>query len=480
MIHDVYLSDITWINNFMKKNTNGNNDHVVTRFAPSPTGLLHIGAARTALFNFLYARQHGGKIILRIEDTDKVRSKKEFEEDILESLKWLKIEHDEVYRQSQRIEKGIYKKYIKKMIDEGTAYASKEKEGQSMQVIRFKNPCKEITFEDVVRGKITVDTTDLGDFIISKDEETPLYHLAVVIDDHEMGVTHLIRGEDHISNTPRQILIQEVIGASRPIYAHIPLILAPDKSKLSKRKDATTSVNEYRRKGYLAEAVVNFIALLGWSPQGTRSDPKDEEIFTLQELLKYFSLDRIQKSGAVFSIDKLNWINRQHIKRLSRGDFKKIAEEYLSYKIKKLPQYSEKRLMRIIPLLVERIEKFGDIDEMSKEGELDYLFQEPVYESKGLMWKGETNFQKTKEHIDKVINLLQEVSSKDFTADEIKNMVWEYASAEGRGVVLWPMRFALSGMQKSPDPFVLAEVFGKEETISRLQDASLKLSQQEK
>lgn len=195
---------------------------VVTRFAPSPTGYLHVGSARTALFNFLYARKMKGKFILRIEDTDKERSKKEFEDDILAGLEWLGLKHDgEIFRQSERTD--IYKKYLKKLIDDGKAYVSEEevkKEGDRSSVIRFKNPNKEITFSDEVRGEVTFNTEDLGDFVIAKDMETPLYHLVVVIDDYEMGVTHVIRGEDHISNTPRQILIQEAIGATRPIYAH--------------------------------------------------------------------------------------------------------------------------------------------------------------------------------------------------------------------------------------------------------------------
>jgi len=230
--------------NFLKNNkdetgvrkTTDQGSQIVTRIAPSPTGVLHVGTARTALFNYLYAKQNNGKFIVRIEDTDKERSTKEFEKDILDSLEWLGLDHDEFYRQSERGE--IYRKYIEKLTEEGKAYISKEEakeEGQRSEVIRFKNPNKEIIFEDLVRGEISFDTTELGDFIIAKSVDEPLYHLAVVVDDHEMGVTHIFRGEDGISNTPRQILIQDAIGAQRPKYAHLPLILGPDKSKLSKR-----------------------------------------------------------------------------------------------------------------------------------------------------------------------------------------------------------------------------------------------------
>src|SRR3990167_7603638 len=235
------------------KSKNSMSKKVVVRFPPSPTGNLHIGTARTLLFNFLFAKKHGGKIIMRFEDTDKERSKKEYEENILEGLKWLGIGYDEgPLKQSER--SAVYQKHLQKMLDDGTAYISSEPEGESKDVIRFKNPNKKIKFLDVVRGEIEFDTTELKDFVIAKNLEEPLYHLAVVVDDHEMGITHVIRGEDHISNTPRQILIQEAISAARPVYAHIPLILGLDRSKLSKRHGAT-AVNEYRNKGYLPEAV---------------------------------------------------------------------------------------------------------------------------------------------------------------------------------------------------------------------------------
>ena len=267
--------------------------------APSPTGKLHIGGVRTALYNFLYARQNGGKFILRIEDTDKERNKKEYEEDILEGFKWLGLNYDELYKQSDRGE--IYKKYLEKLISDDLAYEAEDK------VIRFRNPGKDVIFNDLIRGDIKFNTEELGDFVIAKSIDDPLYHLAVVVDDHESGITHIIRGEDHISNTPRQILIQEAIGASRPLYAHLPLILAPDRSKLSKRKHGeSVSLEYYRNKGYSAEAIINYLALLGWNP-GT-----DQEIFTLDELLKVFNLQKVHKGGAILDEKKLSWVNRKH------------------------------------------------------------------------------------------------------------------------------------------------------------------------
>ena len=279
---------------------------IITRFPPSPTGPLHIGNVRTALFNYLYARQNNGRFIVRIEDTDKARSKKEYEESILESLQWLGLERDgELWHQSERTE--IYKKYLQRLIDENKAYVSTETLGENREVVRFRNPNKSVKFDDLIRGVVEFNTTELGDFVIAKNVNKPLYHLAVVIDDFESGITHVIRGEDHISNTPRQILIQEAIGAPRPLYAHLPLILAQDRSKLSKRKHGeSVSLDYYRHKGYSRDAIINYLALLGWNP-GT-----EQEIFTLGELINVFDLKRVHKGGAIFDEKKLAWVNRKH------------------------------------------------------------------------------------------------------------------------------------------------------------------------
>jgi len=305
---------------------------VVTRFPPSPTGHLHIGSARTALFNYLFAKHNNGSMRLRFEDTDKERSKKEFEDDIIEGLRWLGLysETSEVPRQSERTE--IYKKHLIPLLEKGFAYEAEEaKNTPDKKVVRFKNPNKTISFFDLVRGDVTFDTTELGDFVIARNTEEPLYHLAVVIDDHEMGVTHVIRGEDHISNTPRQILIQEAIGASRPLYAHIPLILGKDKSKLSKRHGAI-SVTEYRNQGFLPEALVNFLALIGWNPGGER------EVYSLNELVALFSLEKVQKGGAKFDLDKLRWMNKEYLRKVPKEEFELHALEFLPEAIKKLPE----------------------------------------------------------------------------------------------------------------------------------------------
>ncbi|MCX6717904.1 MAG: glutamate--tRNA ligase family protein, partial [Candidatus Taylorbacteria bacterium] len=249
--------------------------------------------------------------MLRIEDTDKIRSTKESEDDIMTGIKWLGLSYDEFFRQSER--ERIYKAYIEKLISEDKAYISKEEvkeEGQRAEVIRFRNPNKKVKFNDLIRGEIEFDTTELGDFVIAKSLEEPVFHLVVVVDDFEMGVTHIIRGEDHISNTPRHILIQEAISAPTPIYAHLPLMLAEDRAKLSKRKHGEmTSVKYYQKMGYTPGAFVNFLAFVGWNP-GT-----EKEIFSLDEMIQEFDISKVQKAGAIFNPQKLLWYNKEYIKK---------------------------------------------------------------------------------------------------------------------------------------------------------------------
>ncbi len=311
-----------------------NNNQLVVRFAPSPTGPLHIGGARTALVNYIYAKQNGGKFILRIEDTDKERSKPEYEKEIIDGLAWLGITPDAVYRQSERTE--IYQKHLQTLIEKGAAFVSREKkksspspsfikegkegwissstEDEMVEVVRFKNQNKRVSWTDLVRGEVSFDTTELKDFVIAKSTTEPLYHFAVVADDFEMRVTHIIRGEDHISNTPRQILIQEALGASRPAYAHLPLILASDRSKLSKRKHGeAVSLAHYRALGITQSAMLNFLALLGWHPSASDAS----EVLSFADLVAQFQLERVQKGGAVLDVNKLNWLNRQYLKRKS-------------------------------------------------------------------------------------------------------------------------------------------------------------------
>jgi glutamyl-tRNA synthetase len=442
--------------------------NIVVRMAPSPTGFLHLGTARTALFNWLFAKKKGGEFILRMEDTDVLRSKKEFEEDILAGLEWLGLSYDNFYRQSERGE--VYTKYLKEMVKEGKAYLSKEEasEGKRTEVIRLKNPGKDIIFTDLLRGEITFNTKELGDFVIAKSITEPLYHLAVVIDDFEMKVTDIIRGEDGISNTPRQILIQEALGAPRPNYVHVPFILAPDRSKLSKRHGAI-SILEYKKEGFLPEAVVNFLALLGWHPEG------DREIFSLLELISVFDISRVQKGGATFDREKLLWINSQHLKQKSLEEKYALLmawlPENLQKKVLEIEKRSREAVLCLVDLVFERVSILGEITKNAQEGEYSWLLGLEDYKENLLLGKKrEIKKEVALESLEEAKNLFEK--SEEMTdKDEVKNLLWPKAEQMGRANFLWPVRTALSGKRESPDPFSLATILGKEETISRLNSA---------
>ncbi len=462
------------------------------RFPPSPTGPFHIGSARTALFNYIFARQSNGKLIFRSEDTDKERSTKEFEEDILDGLDWLGIKYDEFYRQSERTE--IYKKYIKKLLREKKAFycnhtkeeleeeknkqmANKEaprhicehkheirnSKFENKGIIRIKGTNEKIKFNDMVRGGIEFEGNTIGDVSIAKNLDTPLYNFAVVVDDWKMKITHVIRGEDGIPNTPKQILIQKALGAKPPKYAHIPLILGSDKSKLSKRHGAT-SINEYKRVGYLPEALVNFMVLLGWNPGDNK------EIISIKELIKIFSLSKVQKGGAVFNIEKLNWFNKEYIKTKNTKKLTTEVIQYLNTEQKKLAENNSEKWEKIVELEKERLTTLSDINK-----NVDFIFKLPPYQATSLVWKKDTR-ENTQEHLDKLIGLLSKAKSSSFSKENIKKAVWEYAEKEGRGNVLWPLRVSLTGLEKSPEPFAVAEILGKEECLKRLNYAKEILS----
>jgi glutamyl-tRNA synthetase len=433
--------------------------NVVTRFAPSPTGNLHSGAYRTAIFSYLYARKHNGTFVLRIEDTDKERSKKEYEDNILDSLKWLGLEYNVFVRQSENVIR--HQAVLEKLIADGYAYISKEeaKDGSGVikEIIRFKNPNTDISFHDEIKGIIRMNTTDLGDFVIAKNIKEPLFHLAVVVDDFDAGVTHVVRGEDHVSNTPRQILIQRAIGAPTPIYAHLPLVLGLDKQKLSKRKGAL-ALTEYRELGFLPEALLNMVAMVGWNP-GT-----EQELFTKEELIKIFELSKVQKSPAVFNPEKLNWFNREYIKKLNQKEFWDHSRTWLPIDIESIPSADE-MLKKIEHLIRDRIEKFSDIKTLFDAGEFNYFFKEPSVDAEMLVWKtlkGDSDgLEKTKNYLNHIMLALEALTDEAWNYDGIKNAVIEYADQEGKGNVLWPLRVALSGKEKSPDPFELASILGK-------------------
>lgn len=441
------------------------NSKVVTRFAPSPTGFLHIGGVRSALFSYLFARQNEGKFFLRIEDTDKKRNKKEYEEDIINSFKLIGINWDNnpVYRQSEHLD--LYKSLIQKLLNEDKVYISKEEvveEGQSSEVIRFRNPNKDVIVYDMIHGEVKVNTTDLGDFVIAKSVDEPIFHFANVVDDYEMGVTHIIRGEEHLANTPRQILIHEALGFEPPIYAHIPLVLASDRSKLSKRQ-GSVSLREFLEKGYLPGAILNYLALLGWHPQD------NQEIFTLAELLKVFDLSRVQKAGAIWSEEKLDWVNKEHLKRIESSKRQEIYRDWLKKSAGE--DYDFEIIKKIESIITERINKFGDIKTMVENGDIQFFFKQPVYKKESLLWKGKGNFQTVSKNLQGILDLIEKISEDNFSLISIKEAIWPFAESVGRGEVLWPFRYALSGKDKSPDPFSIAEVVGKKETIKRLQFA---------
>lgn len=446
-----------------------NKEKIRVRIAPSPTGYLHIGTARTALFNYLFAKKNDGKFVLRIEDTDLERSDLKYEKDIIEGMKWLGLEWDEgPIRQSDRLD--IYEKYINQLLEVGDAYycsCSKEeleKERQALlsqgfapkysgkcrdlkltsgQVIRFKISEIKINFTDLIRGDISFDASLIGDIVIAKNARTPLYNFAVVVDDAEMKISHVIRGEDHIANAPKQILLQKALGFDQPHYAHLPLILDPDRSKMSKRHSAT-SVQEYKEAGYLPEALVNFMALLGWHPTD------DKEIMSLKEIIEKFQLERVQKAGAVFNIEKLDWLNAQYIKNLSEKELAKL-----------LDLKATTTNLKIVALNKDRMKKLSDFKELSV-----FLFKLPEYPSELLVWKGSSQ-KETLENLKLLEELIQKKKEKQIMA---------LAEEKGKGNILWPLRVALSGQDKSPGPLEILDALGREEAVKRIDTAIKKLS----
>lgn len=496
-------------------------DKIRVRIAPSPTGYLHIGLARTALFNFLFAKQNDGVLVLRIEDTDLERSDAKYEKDIFEGLDWLGIAADESpkvggpcgpYRQSERI--ATYRKALEKLLNEGKAFycfhteneledekkwkienktpllhlcekwrdlplqeANKKLIAGEPAIIRFKIPRepsnKAITFHDEIRGQVHFFIRLLGDFSIAKSLDVPLYNFAVVVDDYEMQISHIIRGEEHISNTPKQLLIAEALGWAKENeddygnmhgpwqYAHLPLILAPDRSKLSKRHGAT-SVCEFRKDGYLPEALVNFMALLGWNPGN------DREIFTMGELIKKFDLENVQKSGAVFNAEKLDWMNGEYIRKKSPAELTALAVPYLGDFLQfqilndKFPiAYIEK----VMTLEQPRLKKLSEIGERT-----DYFFREPDYSRELLKWKNMTP-DDIRDSLFRSKTILENMPEDNFTVEKLQEKFLKEIGEGDKGELLWPLRAALSGKKASPGPFEIMEVLGKEKSVSRIKKA---------
>ncbi|TSA43901.1 glutamate--tRNA ligase [bacterium] len=438
---------------------------IITRFAPSPTGYLHAGNYRTAVFAYLFAKHSGGKFIVRIEDTDIARSKPEYEANIFDALTWLKLPMDERYRQSEH--RPRHRELLEKLVTADIAYVSKEipeKEGDREEVIRFRNPGGVITFTDVIRGPITTDVTDLGDFIIARSFDEPVFHFAVAVDDADEGVTHVIRGADHISNTARQILIQRALGLSIPLYAHLPLIMDSNHKKLGKR-DGAKALTEYRDLGVLPEAILNYLAFLGWNPGD------DREYLSKEELIEAFELTRVQKGSAVFDEVKLFSVNQHWMRELS-------DEAFLAHLTGHLPPGETDPLIlrKAVPLLKERAQTFEQARELLT-GELSCLFEAPEVECERLVAKELPDHPNMTKSALETLSKALEALPESVDSETVKHSLMPLADAEeargkgGRGAVLWPLRYALSGQDRSPDPFTLISILGPKEAISRVQKA---------
>jgi len=417
------------------------------RFAPSPTGFLHIGGARTALFNWLYAKAQNGKFILRIEDTDIKRSEKKYLDEILDSLKWLGFDWDEIYYQSKR--QDIYKQHSDKLLNEGKAEHS---EG----AIIYKVPQKKIKIYDLIRGEIEFDTAEIKDQVLIKSDGSPTYNFACVVDDATTNITHVIRGEDHISNSPKQTLLYEALGFKIPKFAHLPLILGNDGGRLSKRTGAT-AISEYRQMGYLPEALVNYFMLLGWSPAA------NQEIVALKQAIKNFSIKKVNKTAAAFSIDKLNWINSQYIKKL---DDEKLIELLLPFLEKKKfvsKGVDKEWLKSVVKLYKGRINTLSDFVDWA-----DFLFlKKPKFDTQA---KEKLLSKDLSKEFKLLSERLEKVSSFDVKSieQEFRNLVNELKIQASD--LVHPVRAALTGKLIGPGLFETLWILGKEKTKQRLID----------
>jgi glutamyl-tRNA synthetase len=427
---------------------------VRVRFAPSPTGYLHIGGARTALFNWMYAKAQGGKFILRIEDTDKVRSKDEYLQEILESMKWLGLEWDEFYKQSDRFD--IYQKYAQQLLDEGKAYKQANPEApESGEAIILKvSESKIIKIYDLIRDEISIDTKELKDQVLMKSDGSPAYSFACVIDDALMEISCVIRGEDHISNTPKQILIYEALGFKPPKFAHLPLILDDERARMSKRAGAV-AVTDYRRQGFLPESVVNYLMLLGWSPGN------NQEKVTLMSAVKNFSIKKINKAGAVFSLDKLKWLNSQYIKEMDSAKLTELLIPFLKEKYSQTPLPDSKTLQNIVDLFKGRMATLLDFLEWT-----DFLFVDEVtLEEESKQKHLATDRSKEFSVLADALNSVSDFSAKS-AEDAFRGVVTQLNV--GAGELVHPVRVALTGRAVGPGLFETMALLGKNRTVTRL------------
>ncbi len=495
-----------------------------TRFAPSPTGQLHLGGARTALFSYLLAKKTGGSFIVRIEDTDQERYVENSEDGIFEGLEWLGMVPDESprhdgafgpYRQSERL--SLYEKYAQELLEKGAAYycfcsseelkhmreeqiAKKqapkydgrcrnlsheevEKKLQTAQVkpvIRMKIPETGVTtFRDLIHGKVAFQNKDLDDQVLLKSDGYPTYHLAVVVDDHLMNITMSVRSEEWLPSTPKHVLLYKAFGWPMPETAHLPLVLNKNHAKMSKRKDGDAVwISTYKEKGYLPEAVVNYLAFLGWNPKTT------QEVFSLQELIDVFDLKNVHKAGAVFDIDRLDYVNSLYIRKLSATDLATKALPFLRKKdfvtvlhnamhTQSGREISQELLTRVVGLEQERMKHLDEVGESTR-----FFFLEDVdVAAQDLIWK-KSDKTKTHQALFDVYKILESLEEKDFAQKNLEQLLFDYIQKNGwgNGDVLWPLRMCLTGQKASPSPFECLEILGKHLSLARIQKALAKLT----
>ena len=482
------------------------------RMAPSPTGPLHIGTARTSLYNYLFARHVGGTYVLRIEDTDLARGTVENEQDIIDNLHWLGITWDEgpqvaggedigpfgPYRQSHRWE--LYAAEAAKLLEAGSAYhcwctpeeldevrrqqerdreppryngrclrltdaelAQFEAEGRT-PAIRFKVPPEKVIFEDLVRGEVEFDNALLGDFVVVRNDGMPLYHLAVVVDDEAMEITDVIRGEDHLSNTPKHIALIRALGYREPRFGHIPMILNADRTKMSKRK-SQMALSAYREEGYLPEALVNFLAFLGWSP-GT-----EEEIFTLDELAARFEIGKVHHGGAVFDKDRLDHLNGVYIRAMTDEQLALRLREWVPEAVR------DDDLLRMVPLIKERLVRLGDVDDLiGFAWETDHVVAS--WYGPELLSPKKGGPEDARRALEIARAILAELDDADFSTDVLEQRCRQAAETAGlkAGDFFSPIRVAVTGRTISPPLFASLELLGRERSLARIDDAIGKLT----
>lgn len=508
-----------------------NMDKIRVRFAPSPTGYLHVGSLRTALYDYLLAKKVGGNFILKIEDTDRKRFVPGAVENLIESLGWMGLTPDEgvfkkdaftiasdkkitdsktypgisevgdygPYVQSEKLE--VYKKYAEQLVEDRYAYycfceperletmrkeqaaqkkppiydkyclrnLTEEKINENLKkncpyVIRLKIPESEIIeFEDLVRGKVKFNTNVVDDTVLLKSDGFPTYHLASVVDDHDMKMTHVIRGEEWLPSVPKHLLLYRYLGWESPRFAHLPLLLNPDRSKLSKRQ-GDVAVEDYIKKGYLREAIINFVAFLGWNP----GEGATQEIFTLEELIKEFDFSHVHKGGAIFDIKKLGWMNSQWIKKITLDDLYKRSLEFLKKKDFYVEASEEKKsenyIKKFLEVERERLKNLSEIGENSQ-----FFFTDINYDKELLRWK-DMDDNSLLTALQKSLEILENVRDNSWTREHLEKILMETAG-EKRGELLWPLRAALTGEEKSPSPFEVAWVLGKAESLERIKNA---------